>query len=183
MLKNSLHRKIYPDRLDYINQVLGYAQEKTQQFSNSADLHSQACQANVLTLLLAPVKVYVSLFTALALPNFIPLLRAQTYPTRRSLAGEISQSLIRNQTRISSVQGLESVLDTLAVLIKEGVQQTGYTSGPVRRNMDSDETVEEQGWLARIVNLIYSPDNETQFKVCATTCQLYNDAKLTYGYL
>jgi len=144
---------------------LSYANEKTQQHTNSADLHSRTCQANILALLLAPIKSYVSLFTALALPSFIPLLQSQTYPTRRSLACEIAQSLIRNGTKISTESNLEAVFEILKVLIKEGQQQPAYTGSAGRRGQESDEAVEEQGWLARIVHLVYSPDNDTQFKV------------------
>ncbi|KAI9726162.1 MAG: Vacuolar protein sorting-associated protein 35 [Chrysothrix sp. TS-e1954] len=161
----NLALNINPDRLDYVDQVLSFATEKTQQFTNSADLHSQACQSSVLNLLLAPIKAYVSLFTALALPHFIPLLKAQTYPTRRALAGEISKSLIRNHTNVASVENLDSVMEILRVLIKEGSQQSGYTGGPMRRSQESEDVQEEQGWLARIVHLISGPDNETQLKL------------------
>lgn len=159
-------RNVYPERLDYLDQVLSYANEMTQKHANSADLHSQISQSNVLNLLLSPIKAYTSMFTALALPSFIPLLRSQTYPTRRSLAGEIARSLLRNQTKISSEENLEAVLEILKVIIKEGLQQPSYQGGPIRRGQETDETIEEQGWLARIVHLLKSDDNDTQFKVC-----------------
>ena len=160
-------RNIYPERLDYVDQVFSFANEKVSQFANSADLHSQASQSNLLNLILAPVRAYVSLFTALALPNFIPLLHSQTYPTRRAVAGEILKSILHTQTQISTAENLEGVLEILKVLIKEGTQQQGgYPGGPAsRRVAETEETIEEQGWLARIVHLINSPDNETQFKV------------------
>jgi vacuolar protein sorting-associated protein 35 len=109
----------------------------------------------------------MSLFTALALPSFIPLLHSQPYPTRRAVAGEVARSLLRNLTPITSVDNLDSVLEILKVLIKEGIQQaTGYPGGPIQRKaMETDETIEEQGWLAKIVHLIQGPDNNTQFKV------------------
>jgi vacuolar protein sorting-associated protein 35 len=137
------------------------------EYQNSADLHSQATQSQILSLLLAPIKTYVSLFTALALPNYIPLLHSQPYPTRRAVAGEVARSLMRNQTYITSVENLESSLEILKVLIREGIQQaTGYPGGPVqRRAQETEETIEEQGWLARIVHLIRGKDNDTQFKV------------------
>lgn len=119
----------------------------------------------MLQLLLAPIKKYVSLFTALALPSFIPLLRSQTYPTRRSLAREIADSVIRNQTRISTQENLDAVLEILKVLIKEGMQQTGYPGGPMRRGQETEETLEEQGQLARIVHLVRSDDDDMQLKV------------------
>ena len=137
------------------------------QFANSADFHSQPSQTNILNLILAPIRTYVSLFTALALPNFVPLLHSQTYPTRRAVAGEVSKSLLRNQTNISSPENLEGILEILKVLIKEGTQQQGgYPGGPASRRMvETEETVEEQGWLARIIHLIKNADNSIQFKV------------------
>lgn len=162
---SNLSLNIYPDRLDYLDQVLAFAGEKTQQFANSADLHAQACQASILNLLMSPIKTYASLFTALALPHFIPLLRSQTYPTRRALAGEIAQSLLRNHTKISSEENLESVMEILKVLITEGQAQTGYPGGPTRRGQETEETIEEQGWLARIVHLLQTNDNDVQLKL------------------
>ena len=163
----NLALNIYPERLDYIDQVLTFANQKVSEYQNSADLHSQATQSQILSLLLSPIKTYVSLFTALALPNYIPLLHSQPYPTRRAVAGEVARSLMRNQTTITSVEDLESSLEILKVLIREGIQQaTGYPGGPIqRRAQETEETIEEQGWLARIVHLIRGKDNDTQFKV------------------
>lgn len=158
---------IYPDRLDYVDQVLHYATKEVTRFQNSADLHSQPAQSNLLSLLLSPVKAYFSLFTALALPNFVPLFQQQPYLTRRAVAGEVSRSLLRNETKITTPENLEGVMQILSVLIKEGMQApSGYPGGPSRRvAVETDETVEEQGWLARIVHLIKGPDNVTQFKL------------------
>ncbi|THX94441.1 vacuolar protein sorting-associated protein 35, partial [Aureobasidium pullulans] len=171
----NLALNIYPDRLEYVDQVFQYANKEVSRFANSADLHSQASQANLLNLLLAPVKTYVSLFTALAIPSFIPLLHAQPYPTRRSVAGEVARSLLRNETRISTPENLQGVLEIVKVLIKEGMQQpSGYPGGPVRRAAaETDETVEEQGWLARLVHLIRGEDCNTQFKLLQLTRDAY----------
>ncbi|KAI9875429.1 MAG: Vacuolar protein sorting-associated protein 35 [Pleopsidium flavum] len=173
----NLALNIYPERLDYVDQILSYANEKVAQYANSADLHSAPAQSNILNLLLAPVKVYLSLFTALALPNYIPLLHSQTYPTRRAVAGEIARSILRNQTKISTTENLNGVLEILRVLVKEGMQQPGGYPGvqSQRRGIETDETIEEQGWLARIVHLIHSPDNDTQFKLLQSTRKAFAD--------
>ncbi|KAI7465150.1 vacuolar protein sorting-associated protein 35 [Hortaea werneckii] len=159
----NLALNIYPERLDYIDQVFAYATRETQRFQNSADLHNQGTQSAVLDLLMAPVKAYWSLFTALALPNFVPLFSAQTYPTRRAVAGEVARTLLRNETRIRTSEQLDGVLSILAVLIKEGQLQQGPPG--MRRGGETDETVEEQGWIARIVHLIRGKDNATQFEL------------------
>ena len=150
-----------------MDQVLAYASEKVAQWANSADLHSAPTQSNILNLLLAPIKSYFSLFTVLALPSYTPLLNAQTYPTRRAIAGEVARNLLRNQTIISSSENLEGVFEILRVLIKEGMQQSGgYPGVPSqRRGAETDETIIEQGWLARIIHLVRGADNDTQFKL------------------
>ena len=170
----NLALNIYPERLDYVDQVFNYATKEVSRFTNSADLHSQPSQSNLLNLLLAPVKAYFSLFTALALPNFVPLYQAQTYPTRRSVAGEVARSLLRNETKISTSENLESVLSILTVLIKEGAQPPAAAAGLGRRGAaETDETVEEQGWLARIVHLIKGADNMSQFQLLQKTRTAY----------
>jgi vacuolar protein sorting-associated protein 35 len=163
----NLALSIYPERLDYVDQVLQYATKEVARFTNSADLHSQASQSNLLSLLMAPVRAYHSLFTALALPNFVPLFHQQAYPTRRAVAGELARSLLRNETKIVTPENLDGVLSILSVLIKEGMQTpVSYPGGPMRRGaVETEETVEEQGWLARIIHLIRAADNTTQFQL------------------
>ncbi|KAL3427852.1 vacuolar protein sorting-associated protein 35 [Phlyctema vagabunda] len=172
----NLALSIYPERLDYVDQILDYANSKVKQHANSPDLHSQPSQTNLLNLLLAPMKSYVSMFTALSLPQYVPLLHSQTYPTRRAVAGEVAKNLQRNQTKISSLSALEGVLEILKVLITEGTQQPGgYPGVQQRKPIETDETVEEQGWLARIVHLIHSDDNDTQFKLLQMTRKAYSE--------
>ena len=163
----NLANKIYPERLDYVDQVLHYASKEVARFTNSADLHSQVAQSNLLNLLLAPVKTYFSLFTALALPNFVPLYQQQPYSTRRAVAGEVARNILRNGTLIRTPEHLDGVLQILSVLIKEGMQTSAGPGGSsVRRGtVETDETIEEQGWLARIIHLIRGVDNTTQFKL------------------
>lgn len=166
----NLALNIYPDRLEYVDQVMAYASEKTAEFVDSADLHSAATQSNMLNLLLAPVRSYHSLFTALALPHYLPLFQTQTYTTRRAVAGEVARTVLRNGVKITTVEHLEGVLTLLRVLIKEGVAQPAGYSGLGNRNRgDSDEIVEEQGWLARIIHLLQGADNDTQLKLLQQT--------------
>lgn len=170
--------------VEYVDQILSYANEKVAQFANSADLHSAPTQANILNLLLAPIKFYFSLFTVLALPSYIPLLHAQTYPTRRVVAGEVARNVLRNQTKISTPANLEGVMEILRVLIREGMQQpAGYPGVPSqRRGTETDETIAEQGWLARMVHLVQSPDNDTQFKLLQSCRKAFADGNERIKY-
>ncbi|ORY60275.1 vacuolar protein sorting-associated protein 35, partial [Pseudomassariella vexata] len=172
----NLALNIYPGRLDYVDQILEYANHKVREHANSVDLHASEAQQSLLALLQAPLKRYVSLFTALSLPTYVPLFQSQTYPTRRAVAGEVAKTLLRDQTPISTTSQLENVLEILKVLIKEGSQPpAGYPGGPQRRALDTDETLEEQGWLARIVHLIQSDNNDTQFRLLQMAHKIYGE--------
>ncbi|EXJ93691.1 hypothetical protein A1O1_02083 [Capronia coronata CBS 617.96] len=170
----NLALNIYPERLEYVDQILAYARDKGAEYMDSADLHSAATQANMLNLLLSPIRTYYSLFTALALPNYLPLYQSQTYATRRAVASEVAKSILRNRVKITSTQHLEGVMTLLKVIIKEGLQQpAGYPGLNRSRGGESDETVEEQGWLARIVHFIQGPDNETQLRLLQQVRKAY----------
>lgn len=168
----------YPDRLEYVDQVLDFATQKTAEYADHADLHSSTTQKDLLHLLLAPVRSYASIFTALALPHYIPLLTSQPYPTRRAIAGELVRSLLSKKTPISTTENLDRVMQALKVLIKEGMQQGVGYPGSQRRGGETDETIGEQGWLARLVHLIQASDNDTQLKVSSAP-SIWNAVLLT----
>ena len=64
------------------------------------------------------------------------------------------------------------------------MQQTaGYPGVPnQRRGAETDETVVEQGWLARIVHLIQSPDNDNQFRLLQTARKAFSDGNERIKY-
>ncbi|KAK3353245.1 vacuolar protein sorting-associated protein 35 [Lasiosphaeria hispida] len=172
----NLALNIYPERLDYVDQILDYANTKVKDHANSPDLHSAPAQQSLLSLLQGPLKRYVSIFTALSLPTYVTLFQSQTYPTRRAVAGEVARTLLKDQTYISTPVQLENVLEILKVLIKEGSQAPAGYPGVVQqraRAVETDETMEEQGWLARLVHLLNSEDNDTQFRLLQMTRKAY----------
>lgn len=170
---------IYPDRLDYVDSVLHYACKEVSRFQNSADLHAAATQEGLGELLMSPVRAYWSLFTALALPSFGALFGVVGSRVRRQVAGEVARGLLRNETPITSVKEVEGVLEILSVLIKEpATHAPAQPSGPLRRapnpsSAESDNTIEEQTWLARIVHLLRAEDNPTQFALLQKTRQAF----------
>lgn len=162
------NRNIYPENHEYVNQVFEYALQQIGKFTDSADLHSPDCQKSLLALLSAPTTIYKSLYTTLALPNYVPLLQAQSYKIRRAIAGEMARAFLRKETPIRTPEQLSGVLEVVKVIIKEDAQQpAGYPAGATRRlvSYETDEAIEEQGWLARLVHLLRSKDANVQFKV------------------
>jgi vacuolar protein sorting-associated protein 35 len=90
------------------------------------------------------------------------------------VAGEVAKNILRNRITIATTQHLEGIMSLLKVIIKEGIQQpAGYPGLNRQRGGESDETVEEQGWLARIVHFIQGPDNETQLKLLQQVRKAY----------
>ncbi len=90
------------------------------------------------------------------------------------MAGEVAKNVLRNRTSITTTQNLEGVMSLLKVIIKEGIQQpAGYPGLNRQRGGESDETVEEQGWLARIVHFIQGADNDTQLKLLQQVRKAY----------
>ncbi|KAK9462113.1 vacuolar protein sorting-associated protein 35 [Lipomyces oligophaga] len=168
----------YPAELGYIDEIMGFTLEKVEEFKDSADLHSPPAKNNILALLLAPISSYKSLLNVLAIPNYLRLLHAQSYATRRSIAAAVAHSILKNYTKIEMPEDVEGVAELLRVIIKEGQQPAapfgtpngvpstpGVNGSSKRKDAETEETVEEQGWLARIVHLIESDIPDVQFRM------------------
>lgn len=157
----------YPYEFSYVDQVLKYARLKIIEYIDSIDLHSAESRDNFLKLLLAPVTSYSYILTVLSLPNYISLLQTQTYPIKRAVASSVIQSLIKNNIRIETPEILEGVISLIKVLITEGMKPPVGNIQQNRRIKDNetDETLEEQGWLARLVHLVYNENLDIQFKL------------------
>ncbi|KAF9482385.1 vacuolar protein sorting-associated protein 35 [Pholiota conissans] len=173
----NLSLSCYPDRLEYVDQVLGFAAEKIKEYGDNPDLHSQQTSSNLASLLVAPINSYQSVLTLLAIPNYVPLLTKQLFSTRRSIAHSIVSSVLKNETIIEAPEDVDGVLELCHVLIKD---QTDSGAPPmpngqqanireVRRQgpyfVEREELAEEQGWVARMVHLFRSENLDTQFEL------------------
>jgi len=62
-------------------------------------------------------------------------------------------------------------------------QPGGYPGVPSqRRGTETDETIEEQGWLARLVHFVQSSDNDTQFKILQVLRKAFADGNERIKY-
>ncbi|TFY81799.1 hypothetical protein EWM64_g2215 [Hericium alpestre] len=172
----NLSLSCYPDRLEYVDQVLGFARDKIKEFSDSPDLHSQQTTNNLSALLVAPINSYQSVLTLLALAHYVPLLNLQTYATRRTLAHSIVSSVLKNETIIEAPEDVNGILELCHVLIKDqpdagvGMGSTGPPSvrdgrrhGPY--GGEHEDVAEEQGWIARMVHLFRAESLSAQFEL------------------
>ncbi|KAK7023797.1 vacuolar protein sorting-associated protein 35 [Favolaschia claudopus] len=174
----NLSLSCYPDRLEYVDQVLGFAADKLKEYSESPDLHAQQTTSNLASLLVAPINSYQSVLTLLAIPNYAPLLSKQLFSTRRSIAHSIISSVLKNETIVETPEDVDGVLELCHVLIKDqsdaaaggsAVNGTHPNMKDMRRHgpysIEREEMAEEQGWVARMVHLFRADSLDVQFEL------------------
>ncbi|KAF9045730.1 vacuolar protein sorting-associated protein 35 [Hymenopellis radicata] len=164
----NLSLSCYPDRLEYVDQVLAYAADKIKEYSESPDLHAQQTTSNLSALLVAPINSYQSVLTLLAIPNYVPLLTRQLFSTRRSIAQSIISSVLKNETIIETPEDVDGVLELCHVLIKDQTDAMGgaAVNGTQPHVKESRrEMAEEQGWVARMVHLFRAESLSVQFEL------------------
>ncbi|KAF9583587.1 Vacuolar protein sorting-associated protein 35, partial [Lunasporangiospora selenospora] len=166
----NLSLSCYPDNLEYVDLVLGFAKEKIIDSGENPDLNHKDTMTNLQNLLRAPIQHYPSILTLLELQSYAPLLALQPYPTRKAVAHAVADSILKNETVINSPEEVNGVLEICAVMIRDQ-KDGGHNSSPFRnmRNArsesgtaDAEEFVEEQGKLARIIHLFRSDDVDVQ---------------------
>ncbi|GAA5930686.1 retromer subunit VPS35 [Sporobolomyces koalae] len=213
----NLSLSCYPSHLEYIDQVLSFALSQCQLSSDSPDLHHPTTTSHLLSLLLAPIQNYLTVLTLLALPNYAPLLRAQPYASRRSIAHAIVANVLRNETVIDTREDVEGILELCHVLVRDqkdrptagravgmdrsmsgggggGIagyipqfgQGAGYGSSAQQQQQqlqqrglgqgyDREEMAEEQGWIARMVQLFRAENLDTQFTLLQTARKEFSE--------
>lgn len=115
----NLSLSCYPDKLEYVDQVLGFARQKVGEFQQSADLLSATTATNLNALLVSPINSYLTVLTLLALPNYNILLSAQPYTTRKNIANAVVMSVLKNETVMSTPEDVNGVLELCSTLVKD----------------------------------------------------------------
>ncbi|EMD41515.1 hypothetical protein CERSUDRAFT_110069 [Gelatoporia subvermispora B] len=175
----NLSLSCYPDRLEYVDQILIFASEKIRDFKDSPDIHTPQATSNLASLLLAPINSYQSVLTLLALQQYRPLLALQPFSTRRSLAHALVSSVLKNETIIETPEDVNGILELCHVLIKDQTDATGGLGSHVQHPSIKDgrgrgqphereELAEEQGWVARMVHLFRAESLDVQFELLQT---------------
>ncbi|KAI9462710.1 vacuolar protein sorting-associated protein 35 [Boletus coccyginus] len=172
----NLSLSCYPDRLEYVDQILGFARSKIGEYIDSPDLHAPQTAANLAALLVAPINSYQSVLTLLAIPRYVPLLTQQLFSTRRSIAHSVVSSVLKNETVIETPGDVDGVLDMCHVLIKDQMDAVGGSAvkdvKEIRRQgsyvAEKEDTAEEQGWVARMVHLFRADSLAVQFELLQT---------------
>ncbi|KAF8955537.1 Vacuolar protein sorting-associated protein 35 [Entomortierella lignicola] len=187
----NLSLSCYPDNLAYADQVLGFAKEKTAEYSESPELQHKDTVSNLQNLLMAPINHYPSILTLLELPHFNGLLSLQPYQTRRAIAHAVVASILKNDTIISTPEDVNGILEICAVMIRDQ-KDGGHNSSPFRNtrnnrndsgSVDPEEFAEEQGKLARIIHLFRSEDADTQAAILSAARKQFGDGGERIRYM
>ncbi|KAI9483790.1 MAG: vacuolar protein sorting-associated protein 35 [Benjaminiella poitrasii] len=179
----NLSLSCYPEKFDYVDQILTFAKDKVTEYADSPDLHTKATEANLLALLLAPIQHYRSVLYLLALANYQPLLSLQPFNTRQAVSYAVVNNILKNETVIEIPEDVHGVLELCDVLLRD--QKDAPMAAYRQQKSEYDEDyLEKQGLLARIVHLFKSPQEDIQFLLLSAARKQFSDGgdRIRYTY-
>ncbi|KAI4386824.1 hypothetical protein MLD38_004723 [Melastoma candidum] len=153
LLKFSLH--VHPDRLDYADQVMGSC---VKQLSGKGKIEDSKATKQIVSLLSAPLEKYNSVVTALKLSNYPRVMEYLDNETNKVMASVIIQSIMKNNTRISTAEKVEILFELLKGLVKDSEET-------VDDEIDEDDFKEEQNLVARLIQMLCNDEPEEMFKI------------------
>ncbi|RKP23012.1 vacuolar protein sorting-associated protein 35, partial [Syncephalis pseudoplumigaleata] len=140
----------YPEKLENVDRVLAYARSKLDELRESPDLMHQDTIRNMLALLRAPIQSYPTVMTLMLLPNYEPLLTQQHYSSRRTIAHDIVNSILKHQTLIETTDDVNGILNLCSVLVRDQ-KDSAMRPGNFTSRQDEEDYIEEQSWMARLI--------------------------------
>ncbi|KAL8168391.1 hypothetical protein V2J09_009890 [Rumex salicifolius] len=146
LLTFTLH--VYPERLDYADQVLGSCVKRLSAIGKVDD--SKAFK-QIVTLLSAPLDKYNNVMTALKLSNYPCVIEYLDSATKKVMATIIIKSIMKNNTQVSTGDKVESLFDLIKGLIKD-------IDGSEEDEIDEEDFKEEQNSVARLIQMLHNED-------------------------
>nr|GEZ49669.1 vacuolar protein sorting-associated protein 35B-like isoform X2 [Tanacetum cinerariifolium] len=150
--------RVHPDRLDYVDQVLGSCVKK---LSNKPKLEDSRATKQVVALLSAPLEKYSDIVTSLTLSNYPRVMDHLDNGTNKIMAMVIIQSIMTNQACVSSADKVEVLFELIKGLIKD-------LEGDSEDELDEEDFNEEQNSVARVIHVLYNDDPEEMLKIIGT---------------
>ncbi|KAG9146532.1 hypothetical protein Leryth_022593 [Lithospermum erythrorhizon] len=150
--------RVHPDRLDYVDQVLGVCVKK---LSGKEKLEDTRATKQIVALLSAPLEKYNDIVTALTLSNYPRIMDHLDAGTNKVMAMVIIQSIMKNNTYVSTDDQVEVLFELIRGLIKD-------LDGPSADELDEEDFKEEQNSVARVIHLLYNDDPEEMLKIICT---------------
>ncbi|KAH9662614.1 vacuolar protein sorting-associated protein 35 [Citrus sinensis] len=153
LLTFTLH--VHPDRLDYADQVLGACVKK---LSGEGKLEDNRATKQIVALLSAPLDKYNDIVTVLKLSNYPSVMEYVDSETNKVMAMVIIQSIMKNNTQISTADKVEALFELIKGLIRD-------LDGAAHDQVDEDDFKEEQNSVARLIQMLQNDDTEEMFKL------------------
>ncbi|KAL4650228.1 vacuolar protein sorting-associated protein 35B-like isoform X3 [Castanea sativa] len=150
--------RVHPDRLDYVDQVLGACVKK---LSSKPKLEDQRAKKQVVALLSAPLEKYNDAVMALTLSNYPRVMDHLDNETNKVMAMVIIESIMKNYTCISTADQVEVLFELIKGLIKD-------LDGTAADELDEEDFNEEQNSVARLIHMLYNDDPEELLKIICT---------------
>ncbi|GKB83682.1 vacuolar protein sorting-associated protein 35B-like protein isoform X1 [Tanacetum coccineum] len=164
--------RVHPDRLDYVDQVLGSCVKK---LSNKPKLEDSRATKQVVALLSAPLEKYSDIVTSLTLSNYPRVMDHLDNGTNKIMAMVIIQSIMTNQACVSSADKVEVLFELIKGLIKdlEGDSEDEVATNFLQpfanaAKLDEEDFNEEQNSVARVIHVLYNDDPEEMLKIICT---------------
>lgn len=144
----NLANKCYPDRVDYVDKVLGKTSEIFNKFNLERISQITPVGKELIKLLKIPVDNYHNVLTLLKLENYGNLLDFMDYDGRKSLAMYLINNALENETQIGKHDQVEFMMGLISSLVQDQADQPAETPDP-------EDFAEEQSLLGRLVKLFY----------------------------
>ncbi|PKU72029.1 Vacuolar protein sorting-associated protein 35B [Dendrobium catenatum] len=150
--------RVHPDRLDYVDQVLGACVKK---LSGKPKIEDNKATKQIVALLSAPVEKYNDIDTALKLSNYPRIMDHLDNATKKIMAVVIIQSIMKNNTYISTADKVEALFELIKGLIKDMDEIQD-------EELDEEDFKEEQNSVARLIHMLYNDDPEEMLEIIQT---------------
>ncbi|XP_021755943.1 vacuolar protein sorting-associated protein 35B-like isoform X1 [Chenopodium quinoa] len=150
--------RVHPDRLDYVDLVLGACVRK---LSGKPKLEDSRATKQIIALLSAPLDKYNDAVTALTLSNYPRIMDYLDNDTNKIMAMVIIQNILKNYTCISTADQVEALFELIKGLIKD-------TDGISVDELDEEDFSEEQNSVARLIHMLYNDDPDEMLKIICT---------------
>jgi len=148
--------KCYPDRIDYVDKVLGATLEVFgKRGTDTVNSGTVLCR-EMSNLLQMPIDVYNNILTVLKLENYGPLFDHFDYNARQKMATNVVSNILENKTVIDTPELTDALMLLVAVLIQDQADQPNG-------EFDEETFAEEQSLVGRLVHLLFSSSPDEHY--------------------
>ncbi|KAI9578027.1 vacuolar protein sorting-associated protein 35 [Glossina fuscipes] len=158
----SLAQKVYPERVDYVDKVLGTTTQILERLNMHYISHMLSVNQELSRLLRICIDFYNNVLTIIQLNNFCPLLDKFDHTSRKTLALYLVMNILEYETLIPTADEADAVLNLITPLIKDDEELANRNDVEIG---DLEEFAEEQGIVARFVHLMKSEEPDMQYKI------------------